>query len=423
MAKRTTRRAMPENPGRHAPARPAALVAQILLFGAAMHADGDLGGLKDASSAPARHPAVLVVEDDEALRTEVVELLRSDGCHVIEAGDGRRALRLMRSNPSLDVVLLDLWLPDMDGWSFRVQQRKDPALRDVPVVVLSADRSAQARAIDASAFLPKPFDADGLCNTVRRVLAEHRAASRGATELVSHTVSLLTGAVGHEIANPLMALIGALERTREKSGADGPDPRDPEPNIDEMLEHCWRIASSLRTLRGLPCPAWTGDAKVDVHQLARAAIAAATNDGARITFDGAPDAFVRGDPPVVRYLCTALVRNALESVPRWGRGEESTSSDRPDVDVRLHHTAHEVIFDVRDRGANIPENELARIFSVDHPGRERAWGAGLRLWFVRHLVEALGGAIDVSNEANRGVRCRVRLPAARPRTDLRATDA
>ncbi|HEV8246187.1 MAG TPA: response regulator, partial [Polyangiaceae bacterium] len=137
------------------------------------------------------HRGVLVVEDNEALRTEIAELFREDGYRVLEASDGAAALGILRGGTPIDVVLLDLWMPTMDGWRFRLEQRRDPALRDVPVVVLTADDSVQAQAIDADAVVPKPFEADELSEAVRSVLAKHEAAAPMLPGFVRDAMSLI----------------------------------------------------------------------------------------------------------------------------------------------------------------------------------------------------------------------------------------
>lgn len=348
--------------------------------------------------------SVLVVEDDEDLRAEVADLLREQGCDVTEAGDGRQGMNLLRAAP-VDLILLDLWLPQVDGWSFRAEQRADEALREVPVIVMTADDSPQARAIDADAILKKPFDADTLRGKVREVLANHGEETRTATDRVSEALALIVNGVGHEVANPLMALISGLENVRHGRRREGDGPM---PDVDVLLEQCWRIAKSLRTLRGLPCPAWTRDGDIDLGEIVRAAILRIGGDDARIAFNGDKSAWVRGDPMVTLYLCTALLWNAVEAVPRSSR--YPGPGPAAEVAVSLRSSASEVILDVCDPGAPIPDDELAHVYAVDTPGRERAWGAGLRLWFVRQAVETLGGVIEISNVED-GVLCRVRLPA------------
>ncbi len=86
-----------------------------------------------------RHPArVLIVEDDEAIRESLGEGLRDNGLKVTSVGDGRQALDLLRSEPLPSAIVLDLMMPEMDGWDFRQEQLSDPVLRDIPIVVITA---------------------------------------------------------------------------------------------------------------------------------------------------------------------------------------------------------------------------------------------------------------------------------------------
>lgn len=112
-------------------------------------------------------PEVLVVEDDECLRQVVAETLVMTGFLAGEARSGREALRRLRSGPLPQVILLDLVMADMDGWQFRAEQLLDPALRHIPVIVMSGN--ARGRDVPSQAFIWKPFGADELLRTVARV--------------------------------------------------------------------------------------------------------------------------------------------------------------------------------------------------------------------------------------------------------------
>jgi CheY-like chemotaxis protein len=117
-----------------------------------------------------RKRVVLVVDDDEDIRTVIAEVLQLAGYTAITAKDGEEALTLMRSHPELCVVLLDMMMPGVDGWEFRRHQLGDPALARVPVVVLSGAGSAAdiAREIAADDFLSKPVLRDHLVEMVSR---------------------------------------------------------------------------------------------------------------------------------------------------------------------------------------------------------------------------------------------------------------
>ena len=112
---------------------------------------------------------ILVIEDDEAVRESIAHLLRDEGFAVETAGNGREALELLRRASTLpSVILLDLMMPVMDGWTFRTEQLATPRLAAIPVVVLSAthDLPRRAGALRAEAVLQKPFDASRLLDVV-----------------------------------------------------------------------------------------------------------------------------------------------------------------------------------------------------------------------------------------------------------------
>ena len=81
---------------------------------------------------------ILRVEDDDAIRESLAEGLRDHGIKVAVAAHGREALDVLRAEPLPSAIVLDLMMPLMDGWDFRHAQLSDPALRDIPVVVITA---------------------------------------------------------------------------------------------------------------------------------------------------------------------------------------------------------------------------------------------------------------------------------------------
>ena len=88
--------------------------------------------------------SVLVVDDDASIRTALRELLETEGYKVIEASNGLAALGRLRDGFRPCAIVLDLMMPVMDGWDFRSDQLRDPELRDIPVVVLTAAGFSQS---------------------------------------------------------------------------------------------------------------------------------------------------------------------------------------------------------------------------------------------------------------------------------------
>lgn len=135
---------------------------------------GSLSGERMPSFAPAvTNPAqILVVEDDTAIRQAIVELLQEEGYTVTCASNGAEALAQLDHGAVPSLILLDLTMPVMDGWTFRAAQQSDPRLARIPTVVVSASQAADSRTLERlapDAFLPKPFNLDRLIATVERL--------------------------------------------------------------------------------------------------------------------------------------------------------------------------------------------------------------------------------------------------------------
>lgn len=118
---------------------------------------------------------ILVVEDDAATSAALAECLRDEGYAVTCAGDGVDAIRMLRTMPHPDVILLDLMLPRMDGWDVRAAQKQDPALAGIPVIALSA----VGWMVDADVSIRKPFGVDELLDAIKRLCGAPDAEPNG----------------------------------------------------------------------------------------------------------------------------------------------------------------------------------------------------------------------------------------------------
>ncbi|MBX3187284.1 MAG: response regulator [Labilithrix sp.] len=119
---------------------------------------------------------VLVVDDNVDTRLTVELILSSEGYHVSTASNGVEALAQLRTAAVLpSVILLDLMMPLMDGYQFRAEQRSDPILSDIPVLIFTADGNAEDKAasLGAAGFLRKPIDLDVLVAEIAAYCSVH----------------------------------------------------------------------------------------------------------------------------------------------------------------------------------------------------------------------------------------------------------
>ena len=125
---------------------------------------------------------VLVVEDDEHIRDLVALHLGLDGFDVVPAEDGTEGLRLARTGP-FDLIVLDVMLPGLDGITVTRAIRREPQLRDVPILMLTARReeSDKVDGLESGAddYLTKPFGVREFMARVRALLRRRRTAANG----------------------------------------------------------------------------------------------------------------------------------------------------------------------------------------------------------------------------------------------------
>jgi len=117
-----------------------------------------------------RRPAALIVEDDDATRSALAELLVGHGCQVVEAADGQAALELLAKSDPTCVILLDWLMPRMNGEDFLARRAASPTLSGIPVIVMSATHDP-ARDPRIQGFMAKPFKVCDLERLLQEVCA------------------------------------------------------------------------------------------------------------------------------------------------------------------------------------------------------------------------------------------------------------
>jgi CheY-like chemotaxis protein len=123
-------------------------------------------------------PQILVIEDDTSIRGLVSEVLRDDGYEVSEAANGLEALEALGERLP-DLIVLDLMMPIMDGWTFVEECHRSRMCDEVPIVVTSASHdlasiAERLRSFGVRTCLAKPFDVDGLLALVERYVPFRR---------------------------------------------------------------------------------------------------------------------------------------------------------------------------------------------------------------------------------------------------------
>lgn len=196
-------------------------------------------------------PAVMVIDDDDHLREAMSLLLQAHGYDVDVCRDAHEALERLAAGATPDVIVLDLIMPRMDGWQFRLEQKREARWANIPVVALSGDTSAKARAIDAQVYLSKPVDNAVLLETVAQ-LVHALAAGRAREQLLAaeSSLSALASVIAHEVNNPLSFVLGNLELAQRKANelAERIEPHDLLVELRRVLARGQRGAERIRAV-------------------------------------------------------------------------------------------------------------------------------------------------------------------------------
>jgi signal transduction histidine kinase len=366
---------------------------------------------------PERAPRrrVLVVEDDSDLRDTLAELLTARGHAVETAIDGRQALDSMRrSRP--DVVVLDLMMPVMDGWEFRVEQKRDPVLADTPVVAYSASQMSSAAAVDADCYLKKPLDVGKVERAIEEVLANRERrrepARRAQTERLAALGTLAAG-VAHEINNPLTYVLINLERAHRVLGQLGSGPRFEEVQtmLREALEGVERIKGVTSSIRDFSRIDRDEDGvPLDVRTVLDSALRLVANDIAqrgRLVKDYRSSGLILGSPGRLGQVFLNLLMNAVQAIPA------GSSTAQHEVRLSTRNERGHIVVEVSDSGDGIPEHLIGHIFEPFFSTKPVGQGAGLGLSISHGIVHAMGGEITVQSRPGQGTTFRVALPLVR----------
>jgi CheY-like chemotaxis protein len=126
------------------------------------------------TATPVERSLILIVEDDEDSREVYKEILSENGFDVDTAASAEEGLRLARERHP-NAILMDISLPDMDGWNVTLQLKADPGTMDIPVIIVTAyafpEDRARAIRVGCDGFLTKPCEPSRVLAEIQRLLA------------------------------------------------------------------------------------------------------------------------------------------------------------------------------------------------------------------------------------------------------------
>ncbi|ODG98510.1 hybrid sensor histidine kinase/response regulator [Nostoc sp. KVJ20] len=358
-----------------------------------------------------RNQRILLVDDSaDSLRLLQVTL-KLKGYNVIIADSGAEALVKIAESPP-DLVLLDVVMPDMDGYEVTRQIKHNSNLPFIPILLVTgSEKSSVVKGLDAGAdeFICKPVDKKELLARVRALLRLKHSMDEQLflSQRREDFVTRLT----HDLRTPLIAadqFLKLLQRgvfgntlsaMRESLEQMAQSNQTLLSMVDTLLE-VYQYEAGGKTLDFFVVDLWELCQQVvqelmplaDVKHLTLKAVLTKGTEASLVR--------VKGDRLELRRLLTNLVGNAIRF------------SDAGSVEVRLNSTVQGVTIEVEDTGIGMNPEEQLLLFDRFRQGKHQRRGNGLGLYLSRQIVEAHQGNISVSSTVGKGSIFTVYLPVA-----------
>ncbi len=371
--------------------------------------------------------AVIMVVDDTPANLKLLdEMLQGRGYRVVQFPRGAMALRAAAKHPP-DLILLDIMMPEMDGFEVCRQLKAAENLKDIPVLFISAldgtDDKLKAFSAGGLDYVTKPFQEQEVLARVKTHLSLRRQQVRIAAQKqqlqedhdrlreLEKLRDNLVHMIVHDMRSPLTTMLGSneiilFEKDRLSSeqlkfvAMNQSSCRELVDMVSSLLDVS-RLEAGEMPLNRVPC-----ELKNIAETSAESVTALALERQLEIPVNGDPThAFV--DPDIMQRVFVNLLGNAIKFSPE-GKA----------IGVHITSTDHTARASVTDQGAGIPPEDQGKIFDkfgqVELRKEGRKLSTGLGLTFCKLAVEAHGGEIGVDSEPGKGSTFWFSLPVSPP---------
>lgn len=366
---------------------------------------------------------ILIVDDLPENLQVLAGNLKSEGYEILAANNGPRALALVQ-NRKPDIILLDIMMPNMDGFTVCQKLKADPETADIPVIFITARNETkdllQGFEMGAVDYVTKPFKTPELLARVRTHLELKHSRDLFATynrqleKISAHLQKLnddknrFLSIVSHDIRGAFGNVIWVSQLLSEDQTIDEKEASELFSNIGIEAEHMISLAENLLNIdaierrevklkRGPVESAPVVEFAVQAHQLA----AATKNLKLEVQTD---DSEIFGDITACRQVLTNLVSNAVKFSPVEGTVW---------VDVRATDDAM-VRISVRDEGPGLSAEDQTKLFQpftrLSNIAGSHTHSVGLGLSIVKLMAESMGGSVGCASTQGQGATFFTLLP-------------
>ena len=370
------------------------------------------------------YPTILVVDDTEDNLDFLEFALKRKPFKMIRAISGKECIALAKRNKP-DIILLDIQMPEMDGFQTLEILKADPSTSQIPVIFLTAQRKdpqsiERGLALGANEFLTKPIDTEELLVRVRMLLRVKKLEME-----LERTKADFTAMLVHDLRSPLSGINSVLEYFKETLDQNNTLSQEQGMLFDSVNDSAERMLGLINDILDLS-KLESGNISLDVQDVDLHLVVDMITRDFRMQYkkkDATIDVDLPTNLPAVKIdinrigqVLMNLLSNALKFIPKGGNVKVSVALQEDhnpvtkDMDQFLKVS-------VRDSGMGIPSEELPFIFDrykqASTAKKTKVKGTGLGLAVCKLIVEAHGGSIYAESELGKNTTFHFTLPAVR----------
>jgi len=388
----------------------------------------------------------ILIVDDEYVNLKVLKNYLSNGnFEILEASSGTDALRVVDENVDLDLVILDMMMPDISGNDVCEIIREKQSIFELPVLIMTADSSVEhlvlAFECGANDYLNKPFNMhELLCrintlitlkqsvkkalslvhelgiakNQVETLSVQNAEASRRVEELIANDkvkTDFLTN-MSHELRTPLNVICSTIQLLKSLDGSKNLGDEKIKYYINIMNQNSLRLLRLINNIIDttkieadyISLNLKNGDIVYVVEEISQSVAEYIKSHGISLIFDtDVEEKIIAFDEEKIERIMLNLLSNAVKFTERNGS-----------ILVNIFDKGDFIEISVKDTGIGIPKGKLEFIFErfaqIDKSTSRHNEGSGIGLALVKSLVEMHGGKINAYSEEGKGSEFIITLP-------------
>lgn len=361
---------------------------------------------------------ILVIEDEQGLRSNICDMLQLEGFEVLQAPDGQVGLEIAFAHHP-DIILCDLTMPNVNGYQFLTRLRAKTDFADIPVILITGRTERKylrhGMELGADDFLTKPFSDRELLGAVNARLERQETLTYSNTVALEKARRAMVRMVTHELQTPLSSLMMVQKIIERQAGSISHDQmldfidslRSGSQRLYHVVEQIvfmMQIENELLTTKVIE----RDGVETDLWDLMTASINQARNFAFRnrsgeIILNGRDDyAPLYVYVPALKHALAELITNALNFSP-----EDSQ------IVISVWNADGQAWINMVDQGPGIPQKALDRAqqdFEQINRETGEQQGIGLGLWLSRRLVELHGGTMEINSVLDKGTQIVIGLP-------------